>query len=203
MPRKERGRVYVALYAHGALGANKPADEEKFHWALIIGPQTEDSKSRGKRYCVRRGFADDDNQPEVIWQYEEVDIPLQPHDDIRVRVQIANRVDMGKAHDVIYNSRPEGPAASRKVDSAEIPPWTGRIWIREIVQTLRVAKITPLWANMVQMGGLVDWKTVEDKAIDFEEHKTRLDRFILGAKGKWDSNEIPTWDMENGIEMIP
>ncbi|KXJ84944.1 hypothetical protein Micbo1qcDRAFT_186820 [Microdochium bolleyi] len=47
-----KDRLYVALYARGG-DPTMPGLEDKYHWALIVGPKLESSASRGYRFHAK------------------------------------------------------------------------------------------------------------------------------------------------------
>ena len=70
-PNKDR--LYIALYARGG-PAKMPGGEDRYHWALIIGPKHERRRSLGTRFDVRDGPAADG----WTWALHEARTPLAP-----------------------------------------------------------------------------------------------------------------------------
>ncbi|KAL4948775.1 hypothetical protein BDW69DRAFT_198613 [Aspergillus filifer] len=94
-----KDRLYVALYARGGKPTT-PGQEDKYHWALIIGPKIETEGGTGVRYHAKeilsvRGGSE--------WFLEERDCPLAPTNMLLVPITVGKVVDGARLVGILRN----------------------------------------------------------------------------------------------------
>ncbi|KAL3584836.1 hypothetical protein FPOAC2_14617 [Fusarium poae] len=60
-------RLYVGLYARGGT-AKMPGGEDKYHWALLVGPKVENNETRGKRFHAKERIY---SGMQSVWEFSE------------------------------------------------------------------------------------------------------------------------------------
>ncbi|KAF4509389.1 hypothetical protein G6O67_003565 [Ophiocordyceps sinensis] len=60
-----KDRLYVALYARGG-ASMMPGGEDRYHWALILGPKFEDDEARGKRFHAKESLSFEQGQRRTV-----------------------------------------------------------------------------------------------------------------------------------------
>lgn len=136
-------RLYIALYARGGTG---------YHWALPVGPRDESDSSQGKRYHVRERF--DVAAGRNRWDYQGLEIPMQPTGQLLVRIMIAKVEKLNRLKQLL----------SRVVLVQDDPNWRCRHWVKDGVLALKTGGKSLGTAQL-------DWDYLESMANWFVELK--------------------------------
>ncbi|KAI9896018.1 hypothetical protein N3K66_009087 [Trichothecium roseum] len=183
----DKDRLYVALYARGG-APTMPELEDTYHWALVVGPKTEDGSSRGARFHAKETMTVVGTPPVVrsIWEYEKRESSMLPTSMLLVRVMIGKIEDRNKLESLL-SAIPVRP---------EIQGWNCVSWVKEAIETVLQDKkalgTVPENAN---------WLFIRDTAMQYVEKKKAAHRF--DGQGNFDQNKAATWDMIEGLERIP
>nr|POE56791.1 hypothetical protein CFP56_33763 [Quercus suber] len=178
----DKDRIYVALYARGG-EARMPGLEDKYHWALIVGPKVENERSQGTRYHAKEGVAIIDGESRSVWTFERRSASMAPTAMILVRVMI------GKVAD---NLRLESVLESTPVRQGH-PTWNCVGWVKEAIEVLERDR-------RVLGTAVTSWEPIRDTAMRYVEKKKAQHRF--DGQGNFDSSKVPTWDMLEDRESI-
>lgn len=163
-----------------------PGLEDTYHWAFIVGPKTESHGSRGHRFHAKEtlSFVGSPPTAQSIWQYEELDIPLVPTSMLLVRVVVAKVKDLGLLRS-IFERVPLRP----ETDGWNCVGWEEEAFDAAIQDSKALGTSAP------------DWQTVRDTAMWYVEHKKAAHRF--DGTVPYDPSKVATWDMLQGVEVVP
>ncbi|KAK8107037.1 uncharacterized protein PG998_009050 [Apiospora kogelbergensis] len=175
--RSNKDRLYIALYARGGT-PTMPGLEDKYHWALIVGPKRESNASRGHRFHAMEKLSSVGSLPKAqsVWQYESLEIPMAPKSMLLVRIVVGKVKNMSRLRAIL--------------DATPVRPE----WVREALQ----AAIRDGRALGASAG---DWKSVRDTTMRFVERKKAAHRF--DGSRSYDSTKAATWDMLTKTELVP
>ncbi|KAK2609851.1 hypothetical protein N8I77_003328 [Diaporthe amygdali] len=120
---RNKNRLYIAIYPSGR-------GENRYHWALMIGPKAENGVVRGQRHHVK-------NQMLGGWSYASNQVR-----DVRVTVQLLARVTIAKIEDEsrlieIIQNVPVDPGDWHGRDNGSEPEWGCRIWLLAALRSIR------------------------------------------------------------------
>lgn len=154
----------------------------RYHWALIVGPNIEDSDARGKRYHVRDALL---ANRQVQWTMVEQEIPLVATQMLLARVVVGKVTD--KEHlRYILRSVPV---------IQENDAWTCVTWVEHALEALR--------ADGRALGtSILDWDTVGDAAIGYVQQKKDQGRYDGSRPGVFDMGKAATFDLLLGREIV-
>ncbi|KAM3504493.1 hypothetical protein MY10362_003541 [Beauveria mimosiformis] len=178
-------RLYVALYARGGQPTMRQR-EDKYHWAFILGPKSENRESQGWRYHVKESMTLIDGVAQSVWAYDKRDIAMAPTCMILIRILIG-KVKKRKRLETILRAIPI--RAGRQVG------WNCVSWIIEALNTLyrhqeagdRIFE---------RSASILEWETIRDTALRYVAQKEMEHRFNGRAEeGAFDATKVPTWDM--------
>jgi hypothetical protein len=161
----------------------------RYQWALIIGPKTEDENSNGRRFQAKERFSKQVHSPvpQSTWEYEEREISMIPSSTLLVRVLIGKIKD-GVRMESILRETPLRP----KTDG-----WGGVEWVKEALVTAFGEK------GVVRGPKSLDWEMVRDTAMWYVEEKRSSRRFEGQADdGDFDRMKAPTWDLVERVELF-
>ncbi|OHE90607.1 hypothetical protein CORC01_14091 [Colletotrichum orchidophilum] len=181
----EKDRLYVALYARGG-APTMPGLEDTYHWAIIVGPKSESSTSRGSRFHAKEKLRFVGNPPvaQSVWQYEELDIPMVPTSMLLVRIMVGKVKNMNRLRS-IFQRTPVRP---------DIEGWNCVGWVKE-------ALLTAMQDGRALGTSAGGWQEVRDTAMFYVESKKEVHRF--DGTIYYDPAQVATWDMLEGTELMP
>jgi hypothetical protein len=149
-----------------------------YHWALIVGPKQETSNTKGFRHDAKQDIGC------TQWYYNVQNITTTAAQMLLVRVTFAKVEDTAQLNRTL--------AAVPIVQND--PSWTCRIWVKNAIAALE--------ADGKSLGTKVtDWETLENSAQDYV--RTKIDAGRFSGPGDWDPQFAPTYDLMNGMEIIP
>ncbi|KAF4442002.1 hypothetical protein F53441_11847 [Fusarium austroafricanum] len=177
-----KDRLYVGLYARGGT-AKMPGGEDKYHWALLVGPKVESNETRGKRFHAKERIY---SGTQSVWEFSEQETGTSSTLMILIRVQVA-KVNNMAALEAILRSVPI---------RAGKPGWNCVEWVREALAALQ--------NDSKALGtSMLDWTTVRDTAMWYVEQKAMQHRFDGQAvPGQFDTSRVPTYDLIERKELI-
>ncbi|ORY68352.1 uncharacterized protein BCR38DRAFT_481834 [Pseudomassariella vexata] len=174
----DKARLYVALYARGGKSV-MPGGEDKYHWALLVGPKSENDGSGGKRYHAKEKMVSVQGEVQSQWAYEEREISMAATSMILVRVVIGKIKDRLRLVSILESIQIR----------ASQPGWNCVGWIQEALEIL--AKDGKALGTSV-----TDWKTIRDTVLWYVQHKEAEHRFDGRAQpGQFDNTKVPTYDL--------
>ncbi|CAK7562210.1 MAG: hypothetical protein SEPTF4163_000045 [Sporothrix epigloea] len=178
---RDKDRLYVALYIRS--GAPKmPGGEDKFHWAIVVGPKLEDKNTRGRRFHAKENVQTVPN----AWEYiEEETKTLQT-------MRLLTRIQIGKVRNM---TALESILRAIPIRAGAINGWNCVAWVREALEM--VARSDTAMGTAV-----LDWAKVRDAAMAFTQAKIDSHRFDGKAVVKFDMDKTPTYDLIKGKELI-
>ncbi|EQK97991.1 hypothetical protein OCS_06296 [Ophiocordyceps sinensis CO18] len=181
-----KDRLYVALYARGG-ASMMPGGEDRYHWALILGPKFEDDEARGKRFHAKESLSFEQGQRRTVWAFEEREIGMAPTAMILVRILVAKVKNRDRLISVVRGVPIRGGQ----------PGWNCVEWVREALQMIQMDRKAIGTA-------VVDWPTVRDASLRYVMEKEADHRFDgQAAPGLYDTEKVPTWTLLEGSESIP
>ncbi|TKA64707.1 hypothetical protein B0A55_10094 [Friedmanniomyces simplex] len=179
----DKDRIFIALYARNGQ-PKMPGLEDKYHWAIIVGPKIIVPESEGRRFHAREKMTPVDETIKWIWGFEECTTTMDPTQMILARVLI------GK---IANTKRLESVLRSTPVRAAK-PGWNCVEWVKEALQGLN--------EDGKALGtSVMDWESVRDAAMGYVASKIAQHRF--DRKGTFDMLKVATWDLLEGKESIP
>ncbi|KAH8777366.1 hypothetical protein F5883DRAFT_409224 [Diaporthe sp. PMI_573] len=188
MRPSNKDRLYIALYARGG-DSVMSGGEDKYHWALLVGPKHEDSNSKGKRFHVKETMTTVDGRTQSRWVFEERDIGMNPTAMILVRVIIGKVANLERVASVLR----EVPVRDNQSG------WNCVWWLREALDMLR-ADAKALSGGRSSAAG---WKEAGEAAMEFVKGKEREHRFDgKAAPGWFDMSRVATYDLLRGEEVV-
>jgi hypothetical protein len=163
------------------------SDSCRYHWALIVGPKTEDADSKGARFHAKERIRLVGNppMPKSVWEYEERESTMMPTSMLLVRVMIGKVKDRNRLESLLRNT-PVRPG---------IDGWNCVAWVKEALEIALCDK--KVMGNPKHL----DWDAVRDTAMWYVEQKKAEHRF--DGQRNFDQTKVATWDMIDGIERIP
>jgi hypothetical protein len=173
-----KDRLYVALYNRGRVNP----DDSPYHWALLVGPKTEEVDSDATRYHIRNRI--DPVSKREIWVYEALPIKAAPTSMILTRIMIAKVADNAALERVLER------IPIRQGD----PEWRCRHWVIEAVAALN--------ADPKALGTKVtgNWAPIEAEARRYTDAKVASGRYMSGHALQH-SGRVPTYDMLDNAEL--
>ncbi|KAG8410446.1 hypothetical protein J3459_017124 [Metarhizium acridum] len=164
-----------------------PGLEDTYHWALMVGPKTEDKCSTGARFHAKEKmrFVGTPPVPESVWEYEERESTMLPTSKFLVRVMIGKVKDGNRLESLLRNT-PIRPG---------VEGWNCVAWVKEAIETaLREDRVLGTPKNL-------GWDSIRDTAMWYVGQKKAAHRF--DGQGTFDQNKAATWDMIDGLERAP
>ncbi|KUI61301.1 hypothetical protein VP1G_08498 [Cytospora mali] len=186
MKQSNKERLYIALYARGG-DSVMPQGEDKYHWALLVGPKHEHVHSKGKRFHVKETMTNIYGRTRSQWVFEERDIGMNPTAMILVRVVVSKVVSMERVRTVLQN------VPIRDNQSG----WNCVWWVKEALDVLRKD------GTALSRASITDWVQVRGAAMAYVKKKEREHRFDGGAPpGMFDMDRVATYDLLKMDEII-
>jgi hypothetical protein len=156
----------------------------RYHWAIIIGPKSDDPKDLGRRLHAKEKITFGSGGAESAWEFEERPISMAPTAMILVRVLFGKVANLKRVEKVLR---------STPVRGAE-PEWNCVYWVQEALQGLQ--------ADDKALGtAVIDWMTVRDAAMRYVEDKVAQHRF--DGEKEFDNSKVPTWSLIDQTETFP
>ncbi|KAJ4258851.1 hypothetical protein NW762_007938 [Fusarium torreyae] len=152
----------------------------------MVGPEKESKGNRGKRFHVKRvlSLLGDPPTAEFYWDFEEIDISMEPTSMILARVLIGRVKDLTRFRLVLW----------RTPLQQEVKAWNWVDWIEEAFHgAIQDSEALETY--------ITDWAVIKETAMRYVELK-RLARRFDGTRA-YDFTKVPTWDMLRGAETIP
>ncbi|KAF4965164.1 hypothetical protein FZEAL_10797 [Fusarium zealandicum] len=152
-----------------------------------LGPKTESSASRGRRFHAKEKLRVVGNppMPRSVWEYEERDIPMMPTSMLLVRVIIGKVKDMSRLKSIFRNI-PIRPG---------VEGWSCVAWVKEAVETALQD------TRALGVPQTLTWDSIRDVAMWYVAEKKAAHRF--DGQGDYDQSQAATWDMLKGFERVP
>lgn len=155
MPRN-KDRLYLALYTRAAgTKPSMPGREDKYHWALLIGPKYETKSSQGTKCHTKDIITFDDSikGKEIAilsFEFEERQIWMTAIDMILIRIVIAKVVNTERVLHVLRGTRVK--------KHGDAGGWNSVHWTKEALERL-TREDGLLGASEL------DWETVRHTAL--------------------------------------
>ena len=155
MPRN-KDRLYLALYTRTAgTKPSMPGREDKYHWALLIGPKHENKSSQGTKCHAKdiTTFDDSIKGKEITrlsFEFEERSIWLTAIDSILVRIVISKVIDTERLLEVLRGTRVK--------KHGDAGGWNSFSWTRDALDRLTRE-------DGVLGASELDWETVRHTAL--------------------------------------
>ncbi|OAQ98099.1 hypothetical protein LLEC1_00804 [Akanthomyces lecanii] len=183
-------RLYVALYARGGHPTMRQS-EDKYHWAFILGPKSEGTKSQGKRFHAKETMRFIDGEAQSVWAFEERDIEMAPTAMILVRILI------GK---VKKRDRLKAVLRAVPIRAGDQIGWNCVYWIIEALHRLHRHQQAGD-GIFEKSANILEWESIRDIALWYVAQKEMEHRFDgLAEEGAFDNSKVPTWDMLKNCE---
>lgn len=191
-----KDRLYLALYARGGV-AKMPGREDtyvygdslwrlnplsiiRYHWALLMGPKSDRKDDEGVRYHARERVRPEGGSE---WVFEELTISMMPTQMILVRIMLAKIEQADRLRQLLRQ------IPIRQGEEG----WNCVLWVKEALDNLERSKDV--------IGTCVlDWESVREAALSYCQKKKDQHRF--DGKGKFDTSQVPTYDLIQGKESI-
>ncbi|KAG9253201.1 uncharacterized protein F5Z01DRAFT_637460 [Emericellopsis atlantica] len=182
----DKDRLYVALYAHGG-APTMPGLEDTYHWALMLGPKIETENSKGARYHAleKIRFVGESDDPVSTWEYDERESSLLATSMLLVRVIFAKVKDRDRSEFILRNI----PIRAGEVG------WNCVGWVKKAIETALSDK------KALGPPKNLNWDSIRDTAMWYVEKKKAAHRF--DGRVKYDQEKAATWDMFDGVELVP
>lgn len=163
------------------------SNQERYHWALMVGPKSETVQSQASRFHAKEYISFVGNPPtqRAVWEYEERDTTVLPTSMQLVRVLIGKVKDMNRLKSIFRNI-PVRP---------EVQGWNCVGWVKEGVETALQDK------NTLGVPKTLSWDLIRDAAMWYVAQKKAAHRF--DGQGDYDQDKAAPWDMLEGIERVP
>jgi hypothetical protein len=150
----------------------------RYHWALLVGPKKESkdpqleegTKFHAKEFPKSPGLG-------FEFRFEERPVSMMPVDMLLVRIVLAKVEDTNKLAQLLRQI----PIGQR-----EDGGWNCVAWVREAL--LRIEQ-----SEGVVGTSLLGWEDVRETALSYCRQKRDQRRF--DGTGKYDSTQVPTFDM--------
>ncbi|KAK3942109.1 hypothetical protein QBC46DRAFT_81541 [Diplogelasinospora grovesii] len=172
--KKDKQRLYVALYPSGVIGS----EEKRYHWGFLTGPKLENQPMiPGMRYHVR-------NSANGQWIYEE-----RPLVDVQASGTLLGRFLIAKVEDEerLVQIFRENPVVQGDDN------WRCRHWVAEALRRIN--------EDGTAVGtSVLDWDKIQAWAREYIGKKTADGRY---ANGTPVGTPRPTWDMLENKELRP
>ncbi|KAL1887412.1 hypothetical protein Sste5346_010235 [Sporothrix stenoceras] len=137
---RNKHRLDVAHYMRS--GAPKmPGGEDKFHWALLVGPKIKDKTTRGRRFHAKESIL----ASPIAWEYNEDETGTVQ------TLRLLTRAQIGKVKDMIVL---EEILRSVPIRAGAVEGWNCVACVREVLEM--VAKNDVAMATAV-----LDWTTTK------------------------------------------
>ncbi|KAL8923767.1 MAG: hypothetical protein Q9208_004415 [Pyrenodesmia sp. 3 TL-2023] len=173
----DKDRLYIALYARGGSANRQPGSDERYHWALLVGPKSDEEAARGTRYHAK-------NPLDGKWTYEERDIFTARS------IMLLVRIVVGK---VTSNDRLQAALRSVPIVQGD-ESWNCVAWVRQALEAVK--------ADGKAVGtSQLEWETVRRAALDYVQGKKDAHRF--DGLGDFDMSKTATYDLLEGKEIVP
>ncbi|KJZ76624.1 hypothetical protein HIM_03960 [Hirsutella minnesotensis 3608] len=180
-----KDRLYVALYVRGGL-ATMPDGEDRYHWALIIGPKSEGADARGTKVHAKERLVIAEGKSHSVWELEESQIELAPTGMILVRVLVAKVKNRKRLVSILQSVPVRGGQ----------PGWNCVGWVKEALELAQKD-------GKALRTAVVDWQTVRDAAMRYALDKEAAHRFDGKAEpGEFNMAKVPTWNLLKGSESV-
>lgn len=159
-------------------------DNHRYHWAVVVGPKTDDGGAEGRRFHAKERMAVEDGRLRSVWEFEERTTSMDATAMIMARILFAKVSDSKRLESVIYATKVKG----------QQPGWNCVTWVEEVLAGLE--------EDGKALGSCVtDWKSIRDAAMRFVEAKRRQHRY--DGLGQFDGSKVATWSMLEGQELVP
>lgn len=186
MKPSNKDRLYIALYARGG-DSIMSGGEDKYHWALLVGPKNEHVHSKGKRFHVKETMMNVNGRTRTQWVFEERDIGMNPTAMILVRIMIGKVTSMERVMAVLRG------VPIRDNQSG----WNCVWWVKEALDMLRQE------GRALSRTSVTGWARVRATAIWYVKSKEREHRFDGGAPpGLFDMDRVATYSLLKMQQLI-
>jgi hypothetical protein len=118
------------------------------------------------------------------WQFEEREITMFATAMVLVHVVIGKVANLKRLESTLRSTPIKG----------EEPGWNCVVWVKDALEALEKDRKALGTSN-------TDWGTVRNAAMRYVEGKKAEHRF--DGKGNFDMQEVATWDLLEGKELIP
>ncbi|KAI1189187.1 hypothetical protein F5B17DRAFT_218921 [Nemania serpens] len=132
----------------------------------------------------KAGFVGIPPATRYIWQYEERKIPMEATSMLLIRILIGKVKSMSRLRSIFEHT----PVR------AEAEGWNCVGWVRE-------ALVAALQDGRALATSACDWESVRNTAMWYIEERKAADRFDRVVS--YDRTKAATWDMLEGIELVP
>lgn len=158
----------------------------RYHWAFVLGPKSEHSRSKGMRYHAKESMTIIDEEAQSVWTYEEKDIVMAPTSMILVRILIG-KVKKRKRLEAVLQAIP--------IRAEHQPGWNCVYWMKEALPALY--RFQEAGEGIFKTSAnVLEWETICDTAVWYVAQKEMEHRFDgLAEEGAFDYSKVPTWDM--------
>lgn len=119
-----------------------------------------------------------------LWEFEERDISMAQTAMVLVRVVVGKVANVTRLVSTIRSTPLNG----------DQPGWNCVEWVKDALEALKKDGRALGTSN-------TDWSAVRDTAMHYVEGKKAQHRF--DGKGNFDMSKVATWDMLEGMELIP
>ncbi|KAE8333796.1 hypothetical protein BDV39DRAFT_165237 [Aspergillus sergii] len=184
--QRNKPRLLLALYA-------RPKYPESYHYALLITPKitaAQNTKSlRATKYHVKNTIENIKDCISQPWRFERAVI-----DDINPEPWLLACVVIGKVVSQEQVERVFGATPVYQVDDPDKDKalaFDCRSWVVEAVERLRKSDV---------VSSLLDWETLERRAVEYVEGKKRMGRWNAGQDASV-KLRVPIMDLVTGSEI--
>ncbi|KAK5168146.1 uncharacterized protein LTR77_006714 [Saxophila tyrrhenica] len=174
-----KDRLCVALHLRGGK-SRMPGKEDRFHWALFIGPRIMMQLSSGIQIHVKNTVFGQEGTSVL----EERESSLIPAGQVLIRVVVAKIQDRERLPGILRT------APVTQDDSS----WNCISWVREALATVQKD------GEAVGTSKL-DWQEVRDAAMGYCQEKIDAHRF--DGKGQYDMMKTATYDLLERKKIVP
>lgn len=122
---------------------------------------------------------------QTVWEYEEREIPMRPTSMLLVRIMIGKVKDRNRLESILRNI-PLQP---------EVEGWNCVAWVKEAINTALQDK------RALGSPKNLSWDSIRDLAMWYVGEKKAAHRF--DGQGEHDQSKAATWDMLEGVELVP
>ncbi|KAK5701339.1 hypothetical protein LTR17_022669 [Elasticomyces elasticus] len=179
----DKERVYVALYARAG-SPKMPGQEDKFHWAIVLGPKAAGPESGGRMFHAKEVIAIVEGKTCFTWQLEERPTSMAPTQSILARVVVGKVVSQKRLEAILRST----PIQREQAD------WNCVAWVQEALQALK--------DDGRALGTCFsDWPSVRNAAMNYVQQKIVQHRY--DGKADFDQRQVATWDLLEGKEAMP
>lgn len=184
---KNKPRLYIAIYPRGGNGSSVTSGAfcDSYHWALTIGPPTALRGDPGTRYHLAHSSTSSPSSftsrdPIHSFFFEEDDLLETPaaQKALLCRIAVAKVIDDKLARKVLRSISVSGENAGQ---------YSCYSWVKDAFIALHRAGCLKSYFDER------DWRDVEKTTREYCKNKRHSGRFVEGAEGPWDVDEVCTY----------